>query len=31
MPIDETAFRNLEQRFRDQVEKDRAHAIERVV
>ena len=31
MPIDGTAYHNLEQRFRDQVEKDRAHAIERVV
>ena len=31
MSINETAYRNLEQRFRDQVEKDRAHAIERVV
>lgn len=31
MSIDETPYRNLEQRFRDQVEKDRAHAIERVM
>ena len=31
MPIDKAAYRNLEQLFIDQVEKDRAHAIERVV
>ena len=31
MPIDNTAYHNLEQLFRAQVEKDKAHAIERVV
>ena len=31
MAIDETAYRNLEQRFRAQVIRDRTHAIERVV
>ena len=31
MPLDKTAYQNLEQRFRDQVIRDRAQAIERVV
>ena len=31
MPIDRTAFHNLERLFRAQVEKDREHSIERVV
>ena len=31
MPVGKAAYRNLEQRFRDQVLMDRAHAIERVV
>ena len=31
MPIDNTAYHNLERLFRAQVEKDKAHAIERVV
>lgn len=31
MPIDNTAYDNLEQLFRAQVERDKAHAIERVV
>ena len=31
MPLDKTAYHNLERLFRAQVEKDKAHAIERVV
>lgn len=31
MPLDKIAYRNLEQQFRAQVERDRAHIIERVV
>lgn len=31
MPIDKTAYHDLERRFRDQVQKDRGHIIEEVV
>ena len=31
MPFDKTAYKNLERRFRAQVDRDKAHAIERVV
>ncbi len=31
MPLDQTAYHNLEQRFREQVEKDKPHLIKRVV
>ena len=31
MPIDKTAYHNLERLFRSQVEKDKVHVIERVV
>ena len=31
MPLDTTTYHNLERRFRAQVDRDKAHAIERVV